>query len=126
MSSYLLLKHLHVTCVVLSGIGFLLRGWGVLSSAAWVREKWVRVLPHGVDTLLLGSALFMAWISGQYPLAQGWLTGKLLGLLVYIVLGSVALKRGKTQATKAVCFALALLTYAYIVTVALSRQAWWF
>jgi len=119
---YLALKHLHVTCVVLSGLGFCLRGWWMLRDSPTLQQRLVRVLPHVVDTLLLGSALSMAFLSGQYPFVQGWLTAKLGGLLAYIVLGAMALKRGRTKAVRARYFVLALLAYGYIVSVALSRN----
>lgn len=119
---YLALKHLHVTCVVLSGLGFCLRGWWMLRDSPTLQQRLVRILPHVVDTLLLGSALSMAFLSGQYPFVQGWLTAKLGGLLAYIVLGAMALKRGRTKAIRARYFVLALLAYGYIVSVALSRN----
>ncbi len=120
--SYLALKHLHVTCVVLSGLGFCLRGWWMARESPLLRHRLARVLPHVVDTLLLGSALLMAWLSGQYPFAQGWLTAKLCGLLAYIGFGTMALKRGRTRTIRLRFFALALLAYAYIVSVALTRN----
>lgn len=120
--SYLALKHLHITCVVLSGLGFCLRGWWMLTESPWRQHRLTRVLPHIVDTLLLGSALTMAWLSGQYPFVNGWLTAKFFGLLAYILLGMMALKRGRTMAMRRRYFGLALLTYAYIVSVALSRN----
>ena len=120
---YLALKHLHVTCVVLSGLGFCLRGWWMLRDSPMLQQRLVRVLPHVVDTLLLGSALSMVFLSGQYPFVQGWLTAKLGGLLAYIVLGAMALKRGRTKAIRARYFVLALLAYGYIVSVALSRNS---
>lgn len=120
--SYLALKHLHVTCVVLSGLGFCLRGAWMLVESPLRQHRLTRILPHIVDTLLLGSALSMAWISGQYPFVNGWLTAKLFGLLAYILLGMMALKRGRTLAIRRGYFRLALLTYAYIVGVALSRN----
>ena len=120
--SYLILKHLHVTCVVLSGLGFCLRGWWMLRESRLRQHRLTRILPHIVDTLLLGSALTMAWMSGQYPFVEGWLTAKLCGLLAYILLGMMALKRGRTQAIQARYFGLALLAYAYIVSVALTRS----
>ena len=120
--SYLILKHLHVTCVVLSGLGFCLRGWWMLRESPLRQHRLTRILPHIVDTLLLGSALTMAWMSGQYPFVQGWLTAKLCGLLAYILLGMMALKRGRTPAIRARYFGLALLAYAYIVSVALTRS----
>lgn len=120
--SYLALKHLHVTCVVLSGLGFCLRGLWTLAGSPLAKHRLARVLPHVVDTILLGSALTMAWMSSQYPFVQGWLTAKLCGLLAYIAFGSVALKRGRTPAIRLRFFVLALLAYAYIVSVALSRN----
>lgn len=120
--SYLALKHLHVTCVVLSGLGFCLRGFWMLSESPLRQHRLARVLPHVVDTLLLGSAVTMAWMSGQYPFVNGWLTAKLFGLLAYILLGMMALKRGRTLAIRRGYFCLALLSYAYIVGVALSRN----
>ena len=115
--SYLALKHLHVTCVILSGLGFCLRGWWMLREAPQLKARLTRVLPHVLDSLLLGSALTMAYLSGQ-----GWLTAEFFGLLAYIVFGAIALKRGKTKAVRLGFFALAVLAYGYIVSVALSRS----
>ena len=120
--SYLALKHLHVTCVVLSGLGFALRGWWMLNDLPLLRARLTRVVPHVVDTLLLGSALVMAWQSGQYTFAQGWLTAKFFGLLAYILCGTMALKRARTKGRRVVFLVLALLAYAYIVGVALTRN----
>jgi uncharacterized membrane protein SirB2 len=120
--SYLALKHLHVTCVVLSGLGFLLRGWWMVNGSPMLKARLARIVPHVVDTLLLGSALLMAWQSNQYPFAQSWLTAKFFGLLTYIVCGTVALKRGKTKSWRVVFMVLAILAYAYIVSVALTRS----
>ncbi|MGC1519323.1 MAG: SirB2 family protein [Azonexus sp.] len=120
--SYLALKHLHVTCVVLSGLGFALRGWWMLNDSPLLRARLTRVVPHVVDTLLLGSALVMAWQSGQYPFAQGWLTAKFFGLLAYILCGTMALKRARTKGRRVMFLVLALLAYAYIVGVALTRN----
>ncbi len=125
--SYVLLKHLHITCVVLSGLGFILRGFWMLTASPRLQHRLTKVLPHIVDTLLLGSALVMAFQSGQYPFAQGWLTAKFLGLLAYIVLGALALKRAKSKAARVRFLVLALLSYAYIVSVALTKNPWlWF
>ena len=120
--SYIALKHLHVTCVVLSGLGFSLRGYWMLVESPLRQHRLTRILPHMVDTLLLGSALTMAWMSGQYPFVNGWLTAKFFGLLAYILLGMMALKRGRTKAVRARFFVLAVLAYVYIVSVALTRS----
>lgn len=118
--SYLALKHLHVGCVVLSGLGFLLRGIWMWRAVPWRQHRLVRTLPHLVDSVLLGSALALAWQSQQFPLVDAWLTAKLGGLIAYVGLGAVAL-RGRTAARRRLAFALALLAFAYIVSVALTR-----
>jgi len=71
---------------------------------------------------LLGSAITMAILSAQYPFAQDWLTAKFFGLLTYILLGMMALKRGRTKAMRGGFFVAAMLAFAYIVTVALTRD----
>ena len=76
---YLALKHLHVLCAVVSGSGFFLRGLWMLSDSSRLNQRWVRIVPHVVDTLLLGSAIALAVIGAQYPLAQDWLTAKQIG-----------------------------------------------
>ena len=120
--SYLALKYLHVTCVVLSGLGFSLRGWWMLVDSPRLKTRLAQVVPHVIDSVLLGSALVMAWQSSQYPFAQGWLTAKFFGLLAYILCGTMALKRARTKGGRVVFLILALLAYTYIVGVALTRN----
>lgn len=95
----------------------------MLRESDMLQQRWVKVLPHIVDTLLLSSALIMVFWSAQYPFVQPWLTAKVLALLAYIGLGTVALKRGKTKAVRIWAFVTALATFAYIVAVALTKQA---
>lgn len=121
--SYLALKHLHIACVVMSGSGFVLRGFWMLTDSPRLAWRWVRIAPHLVDTLLLASAIGLSVMSQQYPLAHDWLTAKIAGLLAYIILGSVALRRGRSKSVRARAFAAALLTFGYIVSVALTRDA---
>lgn len=119
---YLLLKYVHVSCVVASGCGFILRGVWMLADSPLLRQRWVRVFPHLVDTGLLASAIALATLSGQYPVAQSWLSAKVIGLVVYVLCGTMALKRGRTKRIRAVYFVVALLVFAYIVLVALNRS----
>jgi uncharacterized membrane protein SirB2 len=123
---YLLLRQVHVACAFLSIAGFALRGVLMLRGSTLLQSRIARVAPHVVDTLLLASALALAWLSGQYPFAQAWLTAKLLALIAYILLGTVALKRGRSKAVRAAAFALALGTVLYIVSVALTRDPYGF
>ena len=120
---YATLKLVHVTAVALSGAGFVLRY--VLSITGRLpAQGWSRIAPHAVDTVLLASALALAWVGGFHPLAVPWLEAKLLGLVLYILVGTIALKRGRTHTARALAFALALATYAYIVSVAVSKSPW--
>lgn len=121
-STYILLKYLHVSCVVLSGVGFVLRGVWMLQGSPMLARRWVGVAPHVVDTVLLASAIALAMMSGQYPLVHAWLTAKVLGLIAYIVLGTVALKRGRTLEVRLVAFCGALAVFAYIVAVAMTKS----
>lgn len=120
---YLAIKYLHMTCAALSGSFFLVRGIWMLRNAAMLQQRWVRIAPHLIDTLLLASALMMAVWSQQYPFAQSWLTAKVIALLVYIVLGTIALKRGKTKPVRVYAFIAALLVFVYIGSVAFTKQA---
>ncbi|NML27552.1 SirB2 family protein [Zoogloea dura] len=119
---YLVLKHFHVTCVALSGAGFLLRGIWSLSGSPLLRARLTRVLPHIVDSCLLASAIGLAWMAGQAPFVHGWLTAKVLGLLAYIGLGMVALKPTRPRGVRMLAFAAALAAFAYIVSVALTKN----
>lgn len=121
--SYHALKHLHVTCVALSAAGFVLRGIWMLRASPRLQARWVRIAPHVVDSLLLASAIGLAVWSRQYPIAQDWLTAKVIGLFVYVGLGTVALRRGPTLRVRAAAWCAALLTLAYIVSVAVLRDA---
>lgn len=122
MWSYLAVKHLHMTCAAVSGSLFVLRGIWKMQNSAMLARAWVRILPHVVDTILLASALSMVFWSGQYPFQQNWLTAKLLALLLYIGLGSLALKRATTKQGRALALAGAILVFGYIVAVAIRRQ----
>jgi uncharacterized membrane protein SirB2 len=120
---YVFVKHLHVGCVIVSLAGFALRGALMLSGSSLLRARFVRIAPHVVDTLLLASAAWLAWFLGQVPFWNSpWLTAKVLGLLAYIVLGSVALKRGRTLRVRAAAFVAALASAGYVVAVALTRD----
>lgn len=121
--NYLAIKYLHITCAAISGSFFLLRGIWMLLDSPMLQRRWVKVVPHVVDTLLLATALVLVFWSGQYPFVQPWLTAKVLALVAYIVLGTVALKRGKTQGVRTLALVAALATLAYIAAVALTRQA---
>jgi uncharacterized membrane protein SirB2 len=116
------LKYVHLTCVVLSGAGFFIRGIWMIRESPRLHEKWVRVLPHIIDTTLLVSAILLAWQIRQYPFVHGWLTAKVLALVAYIVIGAVGLKYGKTRKIRVTAWLVAMAIFLYIVLVALTRQ----
>jgi uncharacterized membrane protein SirB2 len=119
---YQSLKHFHMGCAALSGTLFLLRGKWMLRASPMLQQKWVRIAPHIIDTLLLASAIGLAVWSHQYPGQQPWLTVKVVALLGYIVLGSVALKRGRTREQRLAAFAAALALFLYIGMVAVTKR----
>jgi uncharacterized membrane protein SirB2 len=120
--TYAVLKAVHLTAVCASLALFLLRAAWMLWSPARLARTWVRVVPHVIDTLLLASALLLAWTIGQYPFVHAWVTAKVLALIVYIVLGSLALKHGRTRGRRVAALIAALLVFGYIVSVALTRD----
>lgn len=122
MSAYEVAKLLHVTCVALSATGFVARGLLMLSGSPLLDARAVRVLPHIVDTGLLGAAVAMLVIAQLDPRDAPWIMAKIGGLLAYIVLGAIALRRGRTRTVRVIALAGALAALAYIVTVAFTRS----
>ena len=124
--NYLLLKHLHMTLAAVSGSLFLLRGLWMLADSPVRERAWVRSAPHLVDSLLLATAIALAWWSGQSPSANPWLTAKVGALIAYILLGSLALKYGKTKPLRAAAFIGALACFGYIVATAVTKNPLFF
>jgi len=122
MTSFDLLKTLHMVCALASIVGFAVRGYWMLGDNPLLQRRLARVLPHIVDTLLLASAVGMLIIWRLSPLDADWLIAKILALLVYIGLGMVALRFGPTRQIRLVAWLAALTTAAYIVTVAYSKS----
>jgi uncharacterized membrane protein SirB2 len=120
---YLAIKHFHMAFALASGSLFLLRGVWMLQESAMLQRRWVKSVPHIVDTLLLISAVIMAVWSGQYPFVQSWLTAKVIALIAYIALGAIALKRGRSKTVRACAFIAALAVFFYIGSVAMTKQA---
>ena len=121
MIDHAVLKTIHVSCAALSLTGFVVRGGLMLQGSPLLRQPLVRILPHLVDTLLLISGFWLAYNIAQYPGTSAWLTAKLVALVAYILLGSVAL-RGRNQKHRSLAFAGSLLAAAYLVSVAVARS----
>lgn len=124
--SYILIKNLHIGLAVLSIGGFMLRFAWKQTRSALFQHKLTRILPHVVDTLFLTAGICLSVFITQYPFHAAWLTAKVLGLLAYIMLGSLALKRAGTRASQYLAFAGALLCFTWIASVARSKNAWGF
>jgi uncharacterized membrane protein SirB2 len=124
--SIIAVKYLHLSCVLLSYTLFFLRGVWMLRAAPILQQRLVKVLPHVVDTVLLLSAITLAFQLSISPLSNPWLMAKIIALLLYIVLGTIALKRGKTRKVRLAAWLSAQLVFIYIVAVALTHnpQPW--
>ena len=120
--SYVLLKMLPVSSVVISYSLFFLRGIWLMQDSNNLRQRWVKVLPHVIDTILLTSAIALAVLIQQDPLNNAWLTAKVIGLLIYILLGMIAIRFGKTKKTRIAAWIGAQCVFIYIVLVALSKN----
>lgn len=120
--SFFTLKALHITCVLLSYALFLLRGVWMLRTSPMLQARWVKVLPHVVDTLLLGSAIMLAVQLNISPLSAPWLMTKIIAMLCYIGLGMLAIKRGKTRRIRLAAWLAAQAVFFYIVAVALTHD----
>lgn len=116
--SYAALKHAHMLFVVTSLFLFIVRGILMMAESGMLQKKIFRVMPHIIDTLLLASAIALTFTINQYPFAQSWLTAKLIALLVYIGIGTVAIKRGKNKQVRTIAFFAAIVVFLYIAAVA--------
>jgi len=118
MTFYEFVKYIHVTAIILSISGFIFRVVLKLTDSPYQTKYWFKKLPHKVDTILLASALTMVYILGVNPFTTFWIAEKIIGLLIYIMLGMVALRWGKTKNIKITAAGLAIMVFSYIVYVA--------
>ena len=121
-----MIKLIHMSTAFISISLFIIRGIWVFKNSEIMSKKWVKILPHVNDTILLITATLLAISLQQYPFVDGWLTAKFFALIFYIIFGMFALKRAKEIQIKIIFFILALLIFSYIVGVALTRSAGWF
>lgn len=119
---YAAVKHIHLTAIALSVLLFLLRFLWTIRGSQMLQKKWVKVLPHIVDTFLVLSAATLCVLISQYPFVTPWVTEKLLGLLMYLFMVALALKIAKTGLMRAVGLIGALSWLAFTALVAISKQ----
>lgn len=118
------IKFVHVAAVILSGSLFALRGLLMLARSRWTNHPALRYLSYAIDTTLLTAALMLVTILQHYPFVQSWLTAKVVLLVVYIVLGTFALKRGRTRGVQMTCYFAAMAVFVFIATIARAHDAW--
>lgn len=123
---YVAVKHLHIVCVALSITGFCLRGMLLLQKSALAgrqnERRWLRILPHVNDSILLAAAITLTVLIGQYPFVDTWLTAKIFGLIAYIILGALALAPGRSPQLRIPAGVAAVAVFGWIVSVALTKH----
>ncbi|HXR88751.1 MAG TPA: SirB2 family protein [Steroidobacteraceae bacterium] len=112
---------LHIVCALASPILFSMRAWRSIRGRN-PAQGWLRVTPHVVDTLLLFAGIGLAFLIRQYPFVNGWLTAKLLGLIAYVGVGHVAVRRAHSARGKMGAWLLGLVIVLYIYAVAVSKN----
>ena len=117
-----IVKTIHLSCVFLSFMGFFVRGIWMMRESKCLNMPLVRIAPHIIDTLLLVSAIILAVQMRISPLDHSWLMAKIIALLVYIGIGTVALKRGRSKQVRVYAWLLGLATFMYIVAVAFTKS----
>ena len=120
-------KTIHIICVALSFAGFFVRGIWMMRDSVLLKQSWVRMTPQFIDTVLLVSAVVLAIQLHFSPLQQPWLMAKIIALLVYIGVGLVALRLGRSKKIRLAAWLSGLVIFMYIVSVALTRSVMgWF
>ncbi|MEO6823166.1 MAG: SirB2 family protein [Nitrosospira sp.] len=124
--SYAALKMIHVISVAVSYLLFSLRSVWMMQGSAALQQRWVKITPHIVDTVLLASAIALAIMIHQDPIHNSWLSAKVAGLLLYISLGMMALRFGKSRRMRISAWIAAQIVFFYIVLVAVTKNPLWF
>lgn len=119
---YAAVKHIHLLAIGLSLAFFILRGIWMLIDSEKLKNCWIKYSTYLIDTVLLLSAIKLTILIQQYPGSHDWLTAKVIGLVCYIILGVIALKRGKTKGQRTIAFIAALATISYIIGVAIHHN----
>lgn len=124
---YMFLKHLHLTTIAISVTLLVLRFIGSMLNASVMQKRWVKIVPHINDTILLLTGVGLIAVTGFYPFTphSAWLTEKLLGVVIYILLGFVALREGKNKAIRTFALLGALGWIWLIAQMAMTKVPLW-
>lgn len=125
-NSVSLIKLIHVLTAVISIGGFTIRGLLAINDSPLLKHRWVKIVPHINDTILLATGITLAATIHQYPFVHGWLTAKVIALLVYIGLGFMTLRFGRSKQQRIITWLAAILVFTYMLGVATTRQAFFF
>jgi uncharacterized membrane protein SirB2 len=120
--TYLILKAIHIVAAMTTISGFLLRGYWMLTGSDKLQHRVTRIVPHVVDTVFLLSGIAMVWMLHLNAFTQPWLIAKFTGLIAYILLGTIAIKRGRTPQIRVIAMVGAVSVFAYIAGVALTKS----
>ena len=126
LEHYFLIKHLHMTTAIISIAFFIVRAWWSVREVALLQQRWVRILPHVNDTLLLVLGVILTITLSMSPHQHPWLAAKLLGLVVYILLGTVAIKRGRTPMSRGLTAVAAIAAFFYVFGTAITKNPLFF
>ena len=118
----MLIKTLHISTAIISISLFILRGVWTFTDSPLMRQKWLKILPHANDTVLLIAAITLTVQLQQYPLTHTWLTAKVTALLLYIGLGMLAFRFRQQRTRQLIAWLMALLAFAYIASVAITKN----
>lgn len=116
------IKILHMSCALATITSFFVRGVWMLRDSPLLQARWVKLLPHVIDSVLLISGVALAVLTQQNPMVQHWLLAKIFLLLLYIILGSIALRYGRSKKQKILAWVTALAVVTMIVSIARSHQ----
>lgn len=127
MSAYIVAKSIHIILVAATFTSFTARGVWMLCDSPLLGRRWVRVLPHTIDAVLLASGIYLAVTFYDFPMVyNSWIVAKLVGLLAYVIVGAIALRRGRTKLIRVTAFIGSLLLFGYVVSVAVTKTPWLF
>ena len=118
---YQAVKQAHIGLVSVSVALFVARGIGVQLRARWPMRAAVRWASVAIDTALITAGGLLWWMLSLDPRRERWLLAKLLLVVVYIVIGSLALKRAPTQGTKALALVASVVCVAFVALIALTH-----
>ena len=91
----------------------------MIAESDYLEKKWVKIAPHIIDTVLLVTAITLVFM---IPVDHAWLGTKVVALIFYIGFGIFALKLGKTKGQRIIAFVLAIATFGFILSVAITRS----